>query len=837
MASLAPVRPPSATSNRSNTPSNQQNSVFRQTHQHSLSSSTPSNQHFGALSPRYGPPRSAGGMRQSLDNNKQQSIANPPLSPRIPPGSAGHNMRPSSELLGLSAQQQLHGGPSLEAEAIDKWFEDLQTYEATLEEMAAASLDVNFKEELGAIEQWFRVLSEAERTAALYSLLQSSTQVQIRFFITILQQMARSDPMTALLSPAPTGNGGVSMKQQMEAKLAQLSKMSPASPVVRQFARQSLGANMNAASNEPYLSPNSALLNESNSYNGSSNDAAALLASQRAKLQSKAANRVSAPGQLLGDNSLKSPKWSNFSGPVEEEGQSRATSPRPKSTSGEVNPSTNPPTLSRTLPSPNPRHESQLSPAVGGSWASQVNTPLVPMFANKDAANHQHDTHQAQSEAIGNRLAQWGASHQAASNSASLPASALVPSKARDSADNPTSGIQLDDARKFRRASKSNATNASSGFSGVLSSMNSSTNSTSSAAQAPSRSGSNNPPNMQSGMLSRTMPTINSTPSTHLSSAMSASSGPTLTNLMSAQPFLGASQPAMAAQQQWRNGLSSPNTQSLNSPDPAMVNNLAMMNTLAGLNGGMDMNSMANLAAMANMSDPNALQNMANILNMRQQIQQVQSLQALQQQLQQNGMIAGMMNTAPLLSPGNAGRLGMNMGFTLGAGGAVGMAGNKRSPGLGGAVRPAAASKPNHTPGSGANPEEDLDMKLLSDVSAWLRGLRLHKYTPNFEGCVWKEMVVMTDADLEKRGVAAVGARRKMLRTFETVRLKTGMALPGDGEGPRDANGDPLDSAAGNVDKVDDDDAPATTTTQQQQQEEEQEQPTSNVSVTPESDP
>ena len=51
----------------------------------------------------------------------------------------------------------------------------------------------------------FKVLSEAERTAALYSLLQHSTQVQIRFFITVLQQMARSDPMTALLSPAMGG--------------------------------------------------------------------------------------------------------------------------------------------------------------------------------------------------------------------------------------------------------------------------------------------------------------------------------------------------------------------------------------------------------------------------------------------------------------------------------------------------------------------------------------------------------------------------------------------------------------------------------------------------------
>lgn len=51
----------------------------------------------------------------------------------------------------------------------------------------------------------FKVLSEAERTAALYSLLQHATQVQIRFFITVLQQMARADPMTALLSPAVGG--------------------------------------------------------------------------------------------------------------------------------------------------------------------------------------------------------------------------------------------------------------------------------------------------------------------------------------------------------------------------------------------------------------------------------------------------------------------------------------------------------------------------------------------------------------------------------------------------------------------------------------------------------
>ncbi|KAH9462799.1 hypothetical protein Pst134EB_006674 [Puccinia striiformis f. sp. tritici] len=122
-------------------------------------------------------------------------------------------------------------------------------------------------------------------------------------------------------------------------------------------------------------------------------------------------------------------------------------------------------------------------------------------------------------------------------------------------------------------------------------------------------------------------------------------------------------------------------------------------------------------------------------------------------------------------------------------------------------------------------------MKLLGDVSAWLRGLRLHKYTSNFEGSNWKEMVLMNDTDLENRGVAAVGARRKMLRTFETVRIKTGMTLPGDGTGERDLNGDRIEAShpAGNVDKLEDHN-------QDLISDEQNHQPTSNVSVTPESD-
>ena len=73
--------------------------------------------------------------------------------------------------------------------------------------MAVVSLDTVFKEELSTIESWFRNRLEAERTAALYSLLQHSSQVQIRFFITVLQQMAKKDPVGALLSPMHAEKG------------------------------------------------------------------------------------------------------------------------------------------------------------------------------------------------------------------------------------------------------------------------------------------------------------------------------------------------------------------------------------------------------------------------------------------------------------------------------------------------------------------------------------------------------------------------------------------------------------------------------------------------------
>src|SRR5277367_5274338 len=87
--------------------------------------------------------------------------------------------------------------------------------------MANASLDM--KEELGAVEQWFRVLTEAERTAALYSLLQQATQVQIRFFLTVLQQMASKTPVNHLLSPASFEKGLFPFHNRISIRIPQIT--------------------------------------------------------------------------------------------------------------------------------------------------------------------------------------------------------------------------------------------------------------------------------------------------------------------------------------------------------------------------------------------------------------------------------------------------------------------------------------------------------------------------------------------------------------------------------------------------------------------------------------
>ncbi|KAJ2872578.1 Flap-structured DNA-binding and RNA-binding protein, partial [Coemansia aciculifera] len=86
---------------------------------------------------------------------------------------AAKSARPASEIFFANAQH-----PLPEARHVDRWFESLTQFEDMLEDMAKVSLDPVFKDELNAIDQWFSVLSEPERTAALYSLMQHCSDLQ-----------------------------------------------------------------------------------------------------------------------------------------------------------------------------------------------------------------------------------------------------------------------------------------------------------------------------------------------------------------------------------------------------------------------------------------------------------------------------------------------------------------------------------------------------------------------------------------------------------------------------------------------------------------------------------
>jgi len=272
--------------------------------------------------------------------------------------------------------------------------------------MAAATLDQDFKDELSAIEQWFRVLSEAERTAALYALLQQTTQVQIRFFIQVLQQMGKSHPMSGVLSPANFDKDP--MSNRLSSAMDKLT--------VDNSARNSL----TRPPPTPGAKRHSGL--DPTTINAMFPDAAAAIATEKAKFTQQTgapptSNRNSAAYDAR--SSLPAP---TISGPSDSNDNNSQPPPspwgprsndqasRPKSSSGHapmgqfMQP---PPSAGMRTPLASnsnlqqttiiaPENQGQdlplLSPynAGNGNWASMVNTPMVPNF-NTASSNTQAD--------------------------------------------------------------------------------------------------------------------------------------------------------------------------------------------------------------------------------------------------------------------------------------------------------------------------------------------------------------------------------------------------------------------------------------------------------------
>ncbi|KAB8342998.1 hypothetical protein FH972_022592 [Carpinus fangiana] len=541
-------------------------------------------------------------------------------------GGLGRDIRPASEVYYNQHQRgQSHADPESSMDrAAQQWIADIDQYENTLEEMAAATLDQDFKDELSAIEQWFRVLSEAERTAALYALLQQATQVQTRFFVGVLQEMAKNHPMSGILSPSSFGE-----KDPMANRLS--SAMS----------RLSVGGDRNSTSlGRPPPSPNTKRNSglDQHEINSMFPDAAAAIAKQKAEFESRTgtiptSNRnstvdrsslvaptISAPQD---DSKIAQPSpWGRPSDrpkssagqqPMGQFAQAPGTgglrSPRPMPLAGDNNNNIQNTSVNATGLNAGGMGMDVLSPYHGsGNWASMVNTPMVPNF--------QQDPNQA------NMVA----------NATAMKLAAMSTVNNR---------IQLDDVRKYRRA----------------------------------RSSEGHP----QGPLSPGVPGI------------VAPNGHNLTP----QQMAALQAQQMNAFQQSR---SRPNSPGL---------------TLQG-------------TGPSNMNYAGA---------------------------QQNGFLSAFDGNPAILTNGMP---AMHMGEGY----------------LSDASEINRGRSPRGRRGNSRPPEDPTDIELLTDVPAWLRSLRLHKYTDVLKDYKWQELVDMDDATLEKRGVNALGARRKLLKVFSDVKEK-----------------------------------------------------------------
>lgn len=579
--------------------------------------------------------------------------ANSPLATR--------GIRPASEVYYNQFSQGANAAnPEDVAEkAAQQWIADIDQYETTLEEMAAATLDQDFKDELSAIEQWFRVLSEPERTAALYALLQQTTQVQIRFFIQVLQQMAKSHPMSGVLSPAAF-NEKDPMSSRMNDAMNKLN--------VEGGARGSFGFG-----GKPPPSPGAKRMSglDPNTIKSMFPDAANAIEDQKAEFQKTTgnapkSNRNSAVGdrgsQYMPTISAPEEEKKNGSGipsgPWRNTGSQAENQPpigRPKSSSsqqqgqtpmGQFGMAQPPPSAGLRSSRPFPLSSDNniqnqtatiadnsnnsgmpiLSPyAPGASWASMTNTPMVSNFNTQQSAN--------QADMVANATAM------------KLAALSTVNNR-----------IQLDDPRKFRRGR--------------------------------SQEGQNGRQSMSPGMPSNIL--------------MTNELGQVLTPQQAAA--LHAQQ--LAALQGRRSRPASPGI------------------AITGPPGG-------GLAAMNGMQ---AMQNNGYLTAF-------------------DGGIGGL----------NNGMAGMNIGNFA-------MAGMGNEGYLSDASEINRGRSPRGRRGSSKPPEDPTDPALLKDIPNWLRTLRLHKYTDNLKDIKWQDLVQLDDDGLEKRGVAAKGARTKLLKVFEQVK-------------------------------------------------------------------
>lgn len=792
----------------------------------------------------------ATGHQQQHQHQKQQQ----------PQQQYHRSARPASEIL-----PQNHHHPFLannfqspEAEAIDKWFEDLSHYEQTLEDMAVVSLDTVFKEELSTIESWFRNRLEAERTAALYSLLQHSSQVQIRFFITVLQQMAKKDPVGALLSPTHTEKDpvqnqlhGAMAKAEMEVsqRLLNVLPIQPPAPLDRPTAHRRLydrhsvtigeseeynrmfrqngkrnsidflgrtanssSATANNVSNNPAASSGLSASSSTGSLNGNPNGHANGVIGSAALTESIAArvnqfrpaqgslNRISVPNAFGGrpksvhegdTSSMFTSNW-NFA--------SLGANPLPPSNSGASNGSaSSAAAVSSSAGSPGnigDRTSFGRPKSVGGAeWmlsrpqsaADGLDKPWAPLIMSPTMGGFHNGTngtgHSLNAGGYSNsglaverpksvteadlaklNISQWVHNNNinnGASSNAGSRASALEELKAnnrrrtllRPSAiisNVPVTVMEGDEKLLSASANTSsinivstmfNETPGAGSGSSSMTDLKAAGTTTSSASQGGSSmfSYSGSQPNLNT-FSQQQQQAVHQLSNLSLDSALSARNN----QHQQAQQHHHHQQ-----QHQPRSRATSP----FSSPLPSPVKSGFRSRPVSGSTSPRLVGQHS--AWMAGGSNCNSSNSLNNLMS------------------DGNAIIPTDYNQKRHLSPPSLQRVHPSTALSLDDDylsdtsdiSSIGMNGHH---GRGGS-----ASKEKKQP-------EGVDFELLQDTPAWLRSLRLHKYNNIFEGMQWRDIVNLSDGDLINKGVAALGARRKMLKVFEQVRkemLLQGMVI------------------------------------------------------------
>ncbi|KAJ2744971.1 Flap-structured DNA-binding and RNA-binding protein [Coemansia sp. BCRC 34301] len=539
-----------------------------------------------------------------------------PAPPKAP--FAAKAARPASEIFFANAQH-----PLPEARHVDRWFESLTQFEDMLEDMAKVSLDPVFKDELNAIDQWFSVLLEPERTAALYSLMQHCSDLQVRFFITILQQMLKMDQDPSALGANPGSSSGVDHRHSI--------------------------ASQGASANPAYSRHVQAQGPVRMSY-----DSAASLASGSSAASSMQPQRG---GWGVGDGLLAA--------------VAGVDARRPKSSN----------------------HDADVNPDWRGNRVgSAVASPTAEHFA----------IHQLQQQqAIG------------AGGSALRRQSGNVLGQQQT----PRASVDME-PKDFRWSS---LTDSLEPFGNIGPDPNASalthlleTNMNRTSGIAARRSVSNR--------LSIAVKSPRETMQTHQQQQLAA----TLAQMtMSAASPLGTS--------------SSYGHHHHHHQEPQYHHNPQLK---AATSFQPRAPYQQQQPAVGSTSSPSHLHGYNNVRAVQQQQQQQQQPLAMpsaphQQQVRHASPTPG----RGTFSRPSAGTAGSTAGSNL-----------------------SVPSSP-----AGMKPQEPVDLSLVRDIPAWLRSLRLHKYTECFADMPWTEVVTLSDEGLQEKGVIALGARRKMLKVFEAV--------------------------------------------------------------------